>query len=105
MMPSGTGTGAMGIAWPMLNLRATALRLAFWFPIYSAFATIAGFVLAAIWGAGGSSIPLAAGGARGSELQERVIQLVMYPAVPTGIVAFALILWGLRGGKTESSAI
>jgi hydroxylaminobenzene mutase len=60
-------------------------------------ATIAGFVVAALWGAGGSIIPLAAQGARGSDLQETVIQLVMYPAAPTGITSFALILWGLRG--------
>ena len=42
-------------------------------------------------------------GARGSDFQEMVIQLVMYPAAPTGIVAFALILWGLRG-KSGSTA-
>jgi hydroxylaminobenzene mutase len=26
-----------------------------------------------------------------------LIQLVMYPAAPTGIISFALVLWGLRG--------
>ena len=39
---------------------------------------------------------LAAQGARGSDFQETVIQVVTYPAAPTGIIAFALILWGLR---------
>jgi len=55
-------------------------------------------------GAGGSIIPLASGGIRGSDLQEAVMQFVMYPAAPTGIVAFALILWGLRGNEDHSRA-
>jgi (hydroxyamino)benzene mutase len=87
---------AMGLMWPMLKLGTTASIIAFWFFVYSALATIAGFVIAALWGAGGSIIPIAAQGARGSDFQEAVIQVVMYPAAPTGIVAFALILWGLR---------
>ena len=86
----------MGLMWPMLKLGATASRIAFWLLIYSSLATIAGFVVAAFLGAGGSIIPIAAQGVRGSDLQEALIQAVMYPAAPTGIVAFGLILWGLR---------
>ena len=86
----------MGLTWPMLKLGTTALRIAFWFLVYSALATIAGFVVAAFWGAGGSIMPIAAQGVRGSDFQEGTIQALMYPAAPTGIVAFALILWGLR---------
>jgi hydroxylaminobenzene mutase len=41
-------------------------------------------------------MPLAAAGARGSAFQEAVIKLVAYSSAPTGITAFALILWGLR---------
>jgi (hydroxyamino)benzene mutase len=87
---------ALGLMWPRLELGTRAARIAFWFLVYSAFATIAAFVIAGVWGAGSSIIPLAAGGARGSDFQEAVIQLVMYPAAPTGIISFALILWGLR---------
>ena len=87
---------AMGLVWPQLNLGTTAARIAFWLLVYSALATIAAFVVAALWGAGGSIMPIAAQGVRGSDLQEMVIQLVVYPAAPTGIIAFALILWGLR---------
>jgi hypothetical protein len=53
---------AMGLMWPMLKLGATASRIAFWFLIYSSLATIAGFVVAAFLGAGGSIIPIAAQG-------------------------------------------
>jgi hydroxylaminobenzene mutase len=87
----------MGLTWPMLNFGTTTARIAFWSLVYSAFATIAGFVLAALWGAGGTIIAIAAQGARGSDFQEAVIQAVMYPAAPTGVLAFAPILWGLRG--------
>ena len=87
---------ATGLMWPMLRLGTTAARVAFWLLVYSAFATIAGFAIAALWGAGGSIMPIAAQGARGSDLQETVIQIVIYPAAPTGIISFALILWGLR---------
>jgi hydroxylaminobenzene mutase len=87
---------ALGLMWPKLDLGAKAARTAFWFLIFSDLATIAGFLIAGVWGAGNSIIPLAAGAARGSDLQEILIQVVMYPAAPTGIVSFALILWGLR---------
>jgi hydroxylaminobenzene mutase len=93
---SGVMLVALGLVWPRLDLGATASRLAFWFLIFSDFATIAGFLVGAVWGAGKSIIPLAAGAARGSDFQEAMIQVVMYPAAPTGIISFALILWGLR---------
>ena len=89
----------------MLKFGTIAARIAFWFFVYSAFATIAAFVLAAFWGAGGSIIPIAAQGARGSDFQEAVIQAVIYPAAPTGIIAFALMLWGVRAahGATRNA--
>jgi hydroxylaminobenzene mutase len=87
---------ALGLLWPRLNLGSATSRIAFWFLIYSALATVTAFLLAAVWGAGSSIIPLAAGGARGSAFQEAVINVVQYSAAPTGITSFALILWGLR---------
>jgi len=95
---------AMGRMWPMPKLGTTGAGIAFWFLVYSAFATIAGFVIAAIWGAGGSIMPIATQGARGSDFQEGLIQLVMYPAAPTGIIAFVLILWGLRAKSGSTPA-
>ena len=88
---------ALGLVWPKLKLTPAASQVAFWFFIYSGLATIAGFVIGGLLGAGGSAFPIAAAGARGSDTQEMLIQLVMYPAAPTGIISFALVLWGLRG--------
>src|SRR2546429_9804771 len=56
---------AMGLLWPKLHLIIAASRLAFWVLIYSVFAIVAVFLLGAIWGAGNSPMPLAAGGVLG----------------------------------------
>lgn len=91
-----------GLIWPKLNLGAAMSQLAWWSFVYSAFATLTAYVLAAIWGAGNSTIPLAAGPAHGSSVQELVIKVVLYSAAPTDLVGLTLIFWGLRGaGRTE----
>src|SRR5262245_21500851 len=87
---------SVGLLWPRLRLIPAASRAAFWFLVYSNLATMAAFLLAGLWGAGTSIMPLAAGGAHGSELQEATIRWVAYSAAPTGITSFALIFWGLR---------
>jgi hydroxylaminobenzene mutase len=90
---------ALGLVWPKLDLAAASASTAFWLLIYSDFATIMAFLLAGAWGAGNSVMPLAAGSAHGSALQETIIAAVAYSAAPTGIISFALILWGLRGSE------
>lgn len=87
---------ALGLAWPRLNLGAAMSRVAFWLLIYSALAILAAYVIASAWGAGNETMPLAAGAFRGSAFQEAVIKIVGYSSAPTGLTAFALILWGLR---------
>jgi len=90
---------AMGLAWPRLNLNAVALRVAFWLFVYGAAAILMAYLLAAIWGAGNETMPLAAGAARGSAAHEGTIRLVAYSSGPTGLISFALILWGLLAAK------
>ncbi len=86
----------LGLLWPRLNLGTTTSRIAFWTYIYSSIATLVPYVMAAIWGAGNSTIPLAAGAAHGSAFQEAIIKVVLYSAAPTFFISMALILWGLR---------
>ena len=86
----------LGLLWPRLNLGAATSWIAFWFLIYSTFATLIPYVLAAAWGAGNSTIPLAAGTARGTAIQETFIKVILYTAAPTVLISLALILWGLR---------
>ncbi len=86
----------MGLLWPRLTLGVAASRVAFWCLVYSALAIIAAYVMAGVWGAGNSTIRLAASTGRGSAAQETAIQIVAYSSAPTGIISFALVLWGLR---------
>jgi len=90
-----------GLLWPSLKLSAFTSRIAFWFLVYSGSAIIAAFIIGAIWGAGGSMMPLA-GAPAGTSFQERVIMIVAYSSAPTGIISFALVLWGLRLGPVPA---
>ena len=89
-------TLALGLLWPRLQLGARSSRIAFWTFIYSSFATLIPFVMAAIWGAGNTTIPQAAGAARGSAFQEAIIKVVLYSAALPFFISMALILRGLR---------
>lgn len=99
---SGVFLVTMGLLWPRLNLGSTASWIAFWFTIYSDFATVAAYFLAGVWGAGNSIMPLAAGTAHGSAFQEIVINVILYSAAPTGILSLTLILWGLRSNHSKA---
>ena len=94
---------ALGLAWPKLALGRAAAGAAFWLFVYSAFATLVPYVMAAAWGAGTSTIPLAAGTAHGTAFQEAVIKGVLYTAAPTGIISFVLVLYGLRIAPAATS--
>src|SRR5438105_14666857 len=87
---------ALGLVGPKLEVGITQSRIAFWTYVYSSFATLIAYVLAALWGAGNATIPLAAGSAHGTASQERIIKVILYSAAPTFLVAIAVILWGLR---------
>jgi (hydroxyamino)benzene mutase len=85
----------LGLVWPRLNLGLRTGGVAFWFLLYSTFAITAAYLMAATWEAGNETIPLAAGSAHGTATQETVIRIMAYSSA-TGVLAFALILWGLR---------
>jgi hypothetical protein len=84
-----------------LALGTKTSRIAFWFLVYSAFAILAAYALAAVWEAGNETMPLAAGPAHGSAFKEGVIKSVAYSSAPTGLISLALILWGLRIGANK----
>jgi hydroxylaminobenzene mutase len=86
----------LGLFWPRLRLGATASRVAYWTYIYSSVATLVPYVMAAVWGAGNTTIPQAAGTARGNARQEVAIKVILYSAAPPFFVSMALVLRGLR---------
>ena len=87
---------ALGLLWPRLNLGVASSRIAFWCLVYSGLVIVAAYLLGSIWGAGSSTMPIAAGNNHGSAVQEVIIKIVAYSSGPPGIISFALILWGLR---------
>jgi hydroxylaminobenzene mutase len=95
---------AFGLLWPRLKVGVNQARIAFWGYIYSMFATLLAYSLAALWGAGNVALPLAAGAAHGTAQQEEIINVLLISTAPTFLVAAVVILWGLRLGDTESTS-
>jgi len=86
----------MGLLWPRLAFSSTQSNVVSWLLIYQAIAAPLANLLAAAWGAGNSIIPMAAGSAHGSSVQEAVVNIGLRSAGAALIVSLALILWGLR---------
>jgi len=91
---------ALGLLWNRLELGVGAARIAFWCLVYSAFAILAAYTIAALSGVGITTIVLAGelphGLHHGTAFQETIIKILSYSSAPTGLISFALILWGLR---------
>src|SRR5579859_1866556 len=85
-----------GLLWSRLSLTTRQFKLAFWLLLYQAIAAPLSNLLAAAWGAGNSIIPMAAGAAHGSAVQEGVIDIGLRSAGAALIVGLLLMLWGLR---------
>jgi hydroxylaminobenzene mutase len=91
-----------GLLWPKLQLTRAMARTAFWLAVYGCFAAWTANVLAGVWGAGNSMLPIAAGAARGSTLQEGIVAICLRTAAVSLISAVMLILWGLRTARGTS---
>jgi hydroxylaminobenzene mutase len=87
----------LGLLWPQLALRPAAATAAFWLAVYSfAVATLMP-LLGAVWAAGATMLPIAAGTARGTPLQEAILSAGLVSAGGAVFVLFALLFAGLRG--------
>src|SRR5262245_66274977 len=67
---NGTFLVVLGLVWPHLRLRALLLRAACWLALVGAYLNWAVTLAAAAWGAGGTTMPTAAGDALGPRDQE-----------------------------------
>lgn len=85
-----------GVLWPKLRLTPALFRVGSWLAVYGCFAAWTANLLAGVWGAGNPMLPLAAGQARGSALQEIIIATGLRTAAVSLIAVAILILWGLR---------
>ena len=93
----GTFLMVVGAVWPRLRLTRSTARVAFVLAIYGCVAAWTANLFAAIWGAGNTMVPIAAGAARGSPIQEGFISIALRSAAVSLIATAMLILWGLRG--------
>ena len=92
-----------GLLWPRLELAPLVARVAFWLAVYGCLAPLTANLLAAVWGAGNTLLPMAAGQARGSSVQESVIVILLRSGGAALIAAALLIVWGLRGSGEQRS--
>jgi hydroxylaminobenzene mutase len=93
----------LGVVWSRLTIGVALSRTGIGLLVYSNLSILCAYSMAAIWGAGNETIPIAAGAAHGSALQEASIKCLAYSSAPTGIVSFAIVLWGLRGNGGQQT--
>jgi len=93
-----------GLLWPKLRLPRAMSSVGPWLAIYGCFAAWAANVLAGVWAAGNPMLPMAAGQARGSVLQEGIIAIILRSSAVSLIAAAILILWGLRAFAADKSS-
>jgi hydroxylaminobenzene mutase len=86
----------LGTVWPRLLVTTAMARIGFFLLVYGCIAAWTANLLAAIWGAGNAMLPIAAGAAHGTSIQEGVIAVALRSAAVSLIAAAVLVLWGLR---------
>lgn len=86
----------LSVLSPRLSLEAPAMKAASRLAIYGAYANWANPLLASVWDAGGSMMPGASRGKKGTALQETIIGVVAVSLVLALLPAVCLVLWGLR---------
>lgn len=95
-MMSGMLLALLGLIWPKLKLGEKAMNAVCILSIYGAYANWANPLLAAAWDAGGTMMPGASKGKKGTNTQETVISVLAVSMVLTLLTAVSVILWGLR---------
>ena len=103
-LTQGTFLLVAGSLWPRLTLARAVSRAGSYLAVYGCIAAWTANLLGALWGAGNSMLPIAAGQARGSGIQERVIAAGLITAAVSLIAMAIIILWGLRGSPGRSVA-
>jgi hydroxylaminobenzene mutase len=96
---SGMLLTVLGLVWPKLRLGKQAMSAACLLSIYGAYANWANPLMAAAWDAGGTMMPGASGGRKGTAAQEAVISILAVSLVLALLPAVCIVLWGLRGKR------
>jgi len=99
----GTFLMVAGLLWPKLRLTRSLSGIGCGLAVYGCLAAWTANVCGAVWGAGASMMPIAAGGARGSAVQEAAIRVLLMTGAASLVAVAALILWGLRTSASARS--
>ena len=92
----GTFLVLAGRLWPKVRLRPAAGWSAVWLLVYGCLAAWAANLLGALWRAGGTLLPMAAGPAHGTPAQEAIIAIGLRSSAVCLIAALLLLIWGTR---------
>lgn len=98
-MMGGTLLLAMAAAWRWVVLSPGLDRLAFWLLVYAQLANWAATLLAAVWGAGAGSMPIAAGTNQAAQWQEGLVMALLVTLSLAMIAGMALVIKGLLAGR------
>ncbi len=93
----------LGVIWPRLKLAPSTSVVGICLLAYGCLAAWTANLLGAVWAAGNTLLPLAAGSAHGTSLQEGLIVVLLRTGGAALIAATLIIVWGLRG--TPASAL
>ncbi len=88
---------ALGLIWPKLRLGRGLQVAAFVLAVYGAFVNWGTTLLAGVWGAGETMMPLAGEGHEGTSGQELLISFGLLSLSLAMIVVSVIVLYGLRG--------
>ena len=94
----------LGLLWPRLRLGEQVSGVACSLAVYALFMGWLMPLLGAVWGAGSTMLPIAAGAARGTPLQESIIAAGLMTSAVAILALCLVILWGLRAPGREASA-
>jgi hydroxylaminobenzene mutase len=94
----------IGVLWPRLRVTRVMARIGVFLAVYGCFAAWTANLSAAIWSAGNSMLPIAAGPAHGSSIQEGIIAVALRSAAVSLIAVSLPTLWGLRAFAAEEPA-
>jgi len=85
-----------GCVWQYLNLSERMARMTYYLLLYSCYGTWAGTLFAALLGTS-QATPIAGAGFGASEGREAFVGVFLLTVVVSILVAFCLLLYGLRG--------
>jgi hydroxylaminobenzene mutase len=87
----------LGVVWPRLKLTPRQSRLSSGLGIYGFPAAWLATLLAALWKAGATMMPMSSGGVYGTPAQELAIRLLLISGALCQVVFAIVVVWGLRG--------